>query len=77
MDVRAYGRADGHLRPNLLGRLTGVNLKIHKASKKGKNEKVMNTKRYSKRWESERKGEERIAPGPHGAPVTLAKVSKH
>jgi len=27
-DVRTYGRADGHLRPTLLGRLGGVDLKM-------------------------------------------------
>ena len=27
-DVRTYGRADGHLRPTLLGRIGGVDLKI-------------------------------------------------
>ena len=30
---RTYGRADGHLRPTLLGRLGGVELKIPPAMK--------------------------------------------
>ena len=32
VDGRTYGRADGHLRPTLLGRLRGVDLKITKTT---------------------------------------------
>jgi len=35
VDGRMYGRADGHLKPTLLGRLEGVDLKIELLRRNG------------------------------------------